>query len=94
VIPRNNAGLLGSAATLHAALSVPNVAMMEAPWANGARDPKVAKPFPKVVDGYALPLEKPGLGIEFDEVAARNTPFAEPPMQPCLKGNDGSVRDF
>lgn len=94
LIPHNNAGPLGSAATLHAALSMPNVAMMEAPWVNGPRDPKVVKPFPTVVDGYALPLEKPGLGIEFDEVAARNTPFSEPPMQPRLKGNDGSVRDF
>ena len=94
LIPHNNAGPLGSAATLHAALSMPNVAMMEAPWVNGPRDPKVVKPFPKVVDGYALPLENPGLGIEFDEVAARDTPFEEPRMQPRLKGNDGSVRDF
>ena len=75
LIPHNNAGPLGSAATLHVALSMPNVAMMEAPWVNGPRDPKVVKPFPKVVDGYALPLENPGLGIEFDEVAARNAPF-------------------
>ena len=94
LIPHNNAGPLGSAATLHAALSMPNVAMMEAPWVNGPRDPKVVKPFPKVVDGYALPLENPGLGIEFNEVAARDTPFSEPRMQPRLKGKDGSVRDF
>ena len=94
MIPHNNAGPLGSAATLHAALTIPNLAMIEAPWVNGNRDPKVVKPFPEVVDGYALPLEGPGLGVQFDEEAAAAVPFDDSRMQPRLKARDGSVRDY
>jgi L-alanine-DL-glutamate epimerase-like enolase superfamily enzyme len=54
----------------------------------------VAGPFPKVVDGYALPPESPGLGITVDEKAAAEIPFNDKIMQPRLKGFDGSVRDF
>ena len=61
LIPHNNAGPLGSAATLHAALAIPNVTMMEGGWVNRAQqDPKVVRPFPTVVNGYALPLEGNG----------------------------------
>jgi hypothetical protein len=49
--------------------------------------------YPKIVDGYALPLEGPGLGIEFDEELAATKPFV-PSLQPRLNGLDGSVRDF
>jgi galactonate dehydratase len=94
VVPHNNAGPLGSAATLHAALSIQNIEMIEAPWVNSNQDPKVVKPFPKVENGYALPLEGPGLGIEFDEAAAAAIPFRENALQPRLNGKDGSVRDF
>lgn len=94
LIPHNNAGPLGSAATLHAALSIQNIALIEAPWVNSDQDPKVVKPFPKVENGYALPLEGPGLGIEFDEAAAAAIPFRENSLQPRLNGKDGSVRDF
>jgi galactonate dehydratase len=95
LIPHNNAGPLGSAATLHAALAIPNVTMMEGGWVNRAQqDPKVVKPFPTVVDGYALPLEGNGLGVNFDEVEAASIPFGEVPMQPYLQAKDGSVRDF
>ena len=95
LIPHNNAGALGSAATLHAALSIPNITMIEAPWVN-EDDPysKVVKPFPKVENGYALPLEGPGLGVEFDEAAAASIPFAKVGLQPKLNAKDGSVRDF
>ena len=34
LIPHNNAGPLGTAATLHAALAIPNVALIEAPYVN------------------------------------------------------------
>ena len=94
LIPHNNAGPLGTAASLHASLAIPNVVLMEAPWVNSA-DPKtdVVFPYPKVVDGYALPLEGPGLGIEFDEKLAESKPF-KPSLQPRLNALDGSVRDF
>jgi galactonate dehydratase len=95
LIPHNNAGPLGSAATLHAALAIPNVTMMEGGWVNRAQqDPKVVRPFPTVVNGYALPLEGNGLGVSFDEAEAASIPFAKVPMQPHLNAIDGSVRDF
>ena len=95
LIPHNNAGPLGSAATLHAALAIPNLTMIEAPWVNNPdADPNVVKPFPTVVDGYALPLEEPGLGVSFDEEAAASIPFDDNRMQPRLNAEDGAVRDL
>ena len=94
LIPHNNAGPLGTAATLHAALAIPNVALIEAPWVNSEAKPGVVWPYPKVEKGYALPLEGPGLGITFDEKLARSVPFRQPAMQPRLNDPDGSVRDF
>ena len=94
LVPHNNAGPLGSAATMHAALSIPNIALIEAPFANRDMNPKVVKPFPEVVDGYAMPLEEPGLGITVDEAAAAEIPFNKPGLQPRLNAEDGSVRDF
>jgi galactonate dehydratase len=98
LILHNNAGPLGAAASLHAALATPNVTLLEAPWVNGSGETDVAGgapvwPYPKIVDGYALPLEGPGLGIEFDEELAASKPFV-PSLQPRLNGLDGSVRDF
>ncbi len=94
LIPHNNAGPLGTAATLHAALAISNVTMIEAPWVNSDGKTDVVSPYPKVEGGFALPLEGPGLGIRFDEKLARSKPFRTPGLQPKLKGTDGSVRDF
>ncbi len=94
LIPHNNAGPLGTAATLHAALAIPNIEMIEAPWVNGEEAPGVVSPYPKVEGGYALPLEGPGLGVTFDEKLAKSRPFRKPSLQPRLKALDGSVRDF
>ena len=76
-----------------AALALPNVVMIEAPWVNRDPETEIVWPYPQVVDGYALPLEGPGLGIEFDEALARSKPFT-PRLQPRLNALDGSVRDF
>lgn len=94
LIPHNNAGPLGSAATLHAGLAIPNITLIEAPWVNGNAQGDVVTPYPTVEDGFALPLESPGLGITFDEERAKARPFREPGLQPRLNGRDGSVRDF
>jgi L-alanine-DL-glutamate epimerase-like enolase superfamily enzyme len=79
------------------------VTLLEAPWANRDAETDVAGgapvwPYPEVVDGYALPPEGPGLGIEanaalVDEELAESKPFA-PSLQPRLDALDGSVRDF
>ena len=94
LIPHNNAGPLGSAATLHAALAIPNVTMIEAPWVNSDGQGDVVKPYPTVEKGFALPLDGPGLGVTFDETRARAKPFRRPGLQPRLDAPDGSVRDF
>ena len=94
LIPHNNAGPLGTAASMHASLAIANVVLLEAPWVNrDARRTDIVGPFPDVVDGYALPLEGPGLGIEFDEAVAASKPFRTR-LQPRLRAFDGSVRDF
>lgn len=94
LIPHNNAGALGTAATLHAALAIPNLELIEAPWVNGDGKTDVVSPYPKVEAGYALPLEGPGLGVTFDEARAKAKPFGKPGLQPRLNAPDGSVRDF
>ena len=94
VVPHNNAGPLGSAASLHASLAIANIELMEAPFANrDTTHSNICGPFPVVEKGYALPLEGPGLGIEFDEEAAANTPFKANQM-PNLNAIDGSIRDW
>lgn len=96
LILHNNAGPLGTAATLHAALALSNVDLIEAPWVNSDAEakPDVVAPYPPVVDGFALPLDGPGLGVTFDEPLARSKPFRTPSLQPRLQDPDGSVRDF
>ncbi len=94
LVPHNNSGPLGSAATVHAALAIPNVALIEAGWVNDDDERDVVKPFPTTIDGYALPLEGPGLGITFDEALAASKPFRGGGLQPRLNAQDGSVRDF
>ncbi|MFC1763542.1 mandelate racemase/muconate lactonizing enzyme family protein, partial [Planctomycetota bacterium] len=95
LVPHNNAGPLGSAATLHAALAIPNITLIEAPWVNRRdNNPVVVKPYPTVEGGFALPLEGPGLGVSLDEAAAAERPFNGGGLQPRLNAKDGSVRDF
>jgi L-alanine-DL-glutamate epimerase-like enolase superfamily enzyme len=97
LIVHNNAGPLGTAASLHASnaslAAIPNVTLLEAPWVNREAETNVCWPHPKIVDGYALPLEAPGLGIEFDEELAASKPLV-PLLQPRLNALDGSVRGF
>lgn len=97
MILHNNAGPLGTAAALYAAnaslAAILNVTLLEAPWVNRDAETNVCWPYPEIVDGYALPLEGPGLGIEFDEELAVSKPFVSS-LQPRLNGVDGAVRDF
>ncbi|MBN1400462.1 MAG: galactonate dehydratase [Anaerolineae bacterium] len=93
LIPHNNAGPLGTAASLHVSLALNNVVLMEAPFVNYDAETDVVGPYPQVVDGYALPLEGPGLGIDLDEAMAASRPFVAS-VQPELRALDGSVRDF
>lgn len=93
VVPHNTQGPIGSAASLHASLAVPNVALMEAPFAGRSPKASVAQPWPTIEDGYALPPTGPGLGVELDEESL--LPPADPArVLPVLRALDGSVRDW
>lgn len=96
LILHNNAGPLGSAAALHAALAIPNLVLLEAPFVNSPnpeRSNGIASGFPTVIDGYALPPENPGLGVTLDEEKAASAGFV-PRDQARLVDYDGSVRDW
>ena len=103
LILHNNAGPLGTAVSLHAALAIPNVTLLEAPWANHDGETDVCWSYPEIVDGYALPLEGPGLGIEangalVDEALAASKPLCSRCRAHVCVGTlnalDGSVRNF
>jgi mannonate dehydratase len=84
---------IGHAATLAVDLAIPNFGIQETqPFSKAARD--VFPNAPTIRDGRLWPSEKPGLGIEFDEAAAR----AFPPPPPLTNDawtwarlRDGSV---
>ncbi len=57
--------------------------------AEGARGSIIKTPN-KIVDGYFIPSDGPGLGIEFDEEAAANYPFEQWPSNVPIR-DDGSV---
>ncbi len=94
VVPHNNAGPLGTAASMHVSLALANVVLLEGPWSNRDRTrTDIVSPFPSIEEGYALPLDAPGLGIEFDEAVAMSNVFKAKEM-PKLNAFDGSVRDW
>ncbi len=75
--PHNPLGPVSAAACLHFDLSCTNFGVQELPLMPGTAFKDV---FPVQVewkDGYLLPTDKPGLGIEFDEEAAKKYPYKE-----------------
>jgi hypothetical protein len=67
------------------------VTLPEMPWPN--RDAKMdmtggapVRPYPELVDGYALLLEGPTLGIKANEELAASKPFAPSLQRPRLRG--------
>jgi galactonate dehydratase len=93
LVPHNTQGPIGSAATLHAAFAIDNVALVEAPFAGLRRGESIAGPWPVVEQGYALPPPGPGLGVELDESAIKEA--AEPGRRHAvLRADDGAVRDW
>jgi len=95
VAPHNPLGPVANAAALHFALSTPNFLIQEdmltdVPWRWD-----VVKSNLQTKDGYWLPCETPGLGIEVDEKAAAKHPFKQEVMHSLtIRAKDGAVLDW
>jgi galactonate dehydratase len=90
IAPHNFLGPVATAACIQLATATPNWDVQEAyDEKTGARGAIVHEPVP-VVDGYFIPPETPGIGVEFDEAAPARFPFEQPPAAPPIR-EDGSV---
>ncbi|MCS7056421.1 MAG: galactonate dehydratase, partial [Thermoflexales bacterium] len=95
VAPHNPLGPVANAAALHFALSTPNFLIQEdmltdVPWRFD-----VVRHSLKTENGYWLPTDAPGLGIEVDEAAAKKHPFAQEVIHATtVRAHDGAILDW
>ncbi|MCS3494522.1 mannonate dehydratase [Arthrobacter sp. JUb119] len=83
---------INMAASLHLGLATSNFAIQE----HMGYDPLVSEVFTSHYtfnDGYLHPSDKPGLGVEFDEKAARKFEYRQAYL-PVARNLDGSVKDW
>jgi galactonate dehydratase len=73
--PHLYAGPVEWAANIHLAASIPNLLLIETIETGGSFHQKLIKNSIKWENGYVIPPEAPGLGIEFDEDVARAHPY-------------------
>ena len=89
----NPLGPVATAACLQLNLACPNFGVQEQPRKPGTMLTDVVPVQPKWEDGYLLPSERPGLGIEFDREAAKKHPFQMREL-PQLRRLDGSLTNW
>jgi galactonate dehydratase len=94
IAPHNPNGPVANAAALHFALSTPNFLIQEdmlgdVPWRFDVVETAIERK-----DGYWLPLEMPGLGIEVNEREAAKHPFEQEDLQQMVFLDDGSVAEW
>jgi galactonate dehydratase len=95
VAPHNPLGPVANAVALHFALSTPNFLIQEdmltdVPWRWD-----VVKSSLRTENGYWLPTDAPGLGIEVDEGRAKEHPFQQEVMHPLTIGAaDNAILDW
>ncbi len=83
---------VSTAAMLHLNMSIPNCAVQEYSPASGWINDVIEHDL-RTEDGYLLPTEGPGLGIDLNEEAALAHPYS--PEEPThLRREDGSVTDW
>jgi len=93
IAPHNPLGPVSAAACLHLDLSSTNFGVQEMPVKPGTWFTDV---FPVQVDwkdGYLLPPERPGLGVEFDEESAKKYPYKEV-TSPRFFREDGALTNW
>ncbi len=93
IAPHNPMGPLATAVNLHVAMATPNFLIQEAFFADVPWRDDVVTGCVEIEDGYALPLEAPGIGIEIDEHEARKHPY-KPDRILRLFHADGAVADW
>jgi galactonate dehydratase len=94
VMPHNPLGPVTTAATIHLAAATPNFAQLEYQHQMAADYPPDLFPVMPALVGDAFPLPTaPGLGVEFDESAAADYPFA-PWEAPHWHRRDGSYTNW
>jgi len=95
VAPHNPLGPVANAAALHFDLSTPNFLIQEdmltdVPWRW-----EVVQHALVTEDGYWLPPEAPGLGIEVNESAAAQHPFQQETIHPLtVRAHDDAILDW
>jgi mannonate dehydratase len=79
-------------ASIHVDLATPNCVIQEMIEGPGWQADLFETEF-TVVDGYALPPERPGLGLGFSEEEAAKHPYV-PDFRPEWKWPDGMITDW
>ncbi len=95
VAPHNPLGPVANAAALHFALSTPNFLIQEDMLSDVPWRWDVVKHSLETKDGYWLPCDAPGLGIEVDETAAAKHPFEQEVIHATtVRAHDGAILDW
>lgn len=94
VAPHNPLGPIANAAALHFALSTPNFLIQEDMLSDVPWRWEVVESSLKTENGYWLPSEALGLGIQVNETAASRHPFIQEPIQSAVYAPDGAVLDW
>ncbi len=93
VAVHNPIGPVSTAACLHFNLATSNFGVQELPRRPGESLPDLILHQAEWRDGYLLPPERPGLGIEIDLSVLDKYPY-EPARLPQLRREDGSVTNW
>lgn len=91
--PHNPLGPVSTAACLHLDLAVPNFGVQELPRVPGTYLNDVFPVQMEWRDGYLMRPERPGLGVAFDEEAAKAHPFRMG-QAPLLRRPDGAFTNW
>ena len=92
--PHNPLGPVSAAACVALCMASTNVGVQEMPVRPGSRD---ADLFPEQIgwrDGYAFCTDRPGLGVEMDEVVAESRAARPGGFVPLLRRNDGAFTNW
>ena len=95
VAPHNPLGPVANAAALHFALSTPNFLIQEDMLSDVPWRWEVVTHSLKSENGYWLPADAPGLGVEVNEAAAARHPFQQEVMHSLgVRAPDGAILDW